>query len=513
MAWPRRCVLASVLGISLAHAACLPFQAYSCEHDDQCTRNGEQGTCEDDTKWCSFPDPACGGEDGRRYERYAGNGLAGQCVSQTVAEGSGSSTGTSTSESEAESTSAPVSTSESESEAESGSDTETKATCGRAGLACCERDACDPDLACFDGRCGCVVDLAAGRTHTCLRKLDGTVACWGANDRGQIPGSVAAFEPRPLTLPNLTDVQALAVADHGCALRSEGDLRCWGGNAFGQAVPGLDVLVPEPTEVVLGGPAERVAVGDDFTCATRSEGVAMTCFGSNALGQLANAVDPGPGPLDLPGEVEWAELELGAQHGCGRTVTGEMYCWGDNTYGQLGEDPSLLPSSSAPVRMALPPVGDIAVGLHHTCARENTTVHCFGNNDVGQLGNGTLTTTFDPDGVVALPEGTVVVTLVSGPRHTCVLGQGDAVVCWGSNDGGQLLLEPDAQGFDEYATVPVAVDLGDLAIARLVGGVTHACALTRQGEVYCWGENNRGQIGDGTTSYAFVPTRVDVACP
>ena len=103
------------------------------------------------------------------------------------------------------------------------------------------------------------------------------------------------------------------------------------------------------------------------------------------------------------------------------------------------------------------------------------------------------------------------VAIEAGDQHTCVIDDAAALWCWGSNANGQLMLEPDGMGFDGYTLVPVPIDVG-AGVLAVTGGVTHTCVLTDAAEVLCWGTNTVGQIGNGTTNYAFEPQVVPISC-
>ena len=205
-------------------------------------------------------------------------------------------------------------------------------------------------------------------------------------------------------------------------------------------------------------------------------------------------------------------LALGNTHACASTLTGELYCWGDNAQGQLALDPALAPTSVVAQLVAVPPVGTVAAGAEHTCITSGSDVHCWGRNDLGQLGHGTNVGTFTPTPAMIEPGSGNVTALVAAADQTCIVLAGGAVQCWGGNQNGELLLEPDENGEDGFALTPRPIAL-DFAVAQLATGVTHSCALGTDGQVRCWGDNAQGQIGDGTVTDAIEPTPAQISCP
>lgn len=499
---------------SAATSACLRFDPFGCQEDTQCDAEA-MGRC-DTTGWCSYPDLECAA--GYRFEANAGDGLGGECVGTDP-------TGTGTDPSTSDATEPVLDTGLDTGTATTGpeptsttSDDETTTgdACGGGGQACCAGDSCDAGLACNEGLCGCVQAVAVGDRHTCVTKLDGSVWCWGANDLGQLAAdpTVVPSSPVPLAIAGFgpgAAAGALFARRHTCAVRDDQTLLCWGDNTAQKANvidPSPTVLVPAEASWAL--PVAATGVGGSHTCVGRGAGQAPTCWGDNASGQLTG-VDA-PGPVIVPGGFDPTTIAMGSAHTCMSTLTGELYCWGANGNGQLGVDPALTPTSSTPLALGLPPVGTIAAGNEHTCATTGLDVQCWGRNDLGQLGNASNVGTFTPT-LVAFPMGAGnVAALVAAADQTCSVMVGGSVLCWGGNQNGELLLEPDELGEDGFALSPRPIELG-FAVAELATGVTHSCALGTDGQVRCWGDNGQGQIGDGTVIDALEPTQAQISCP
>jgi alpha-tubulin suppressor-like RCC1 family protein len=461
-------------------------------------------------------------DTGLRYDENAGDGLAGQCltmVAGTDTDPTGSATNPSSGPTTTtESTSMGPSTTMNPTEPTSSDGTDSSGTCGNAGQACCANDQCnDPGLACTSGGvCSCVSDIVSGSRHNCLLKVDGSVWCWGANDLGQLGTSANNFESTPIQVmaslgPGVDAMSALITT---CVHRADNIAVCWGDNASGQVDPAdLVSMTLGPTQNAVATSATRVANGRSHTCFGRSGANVATCFGDNTTSQLTGT-DPGPGPVNVSGSTEFEQLQGGLNHTCGRGSNGAIQCWGNNAQGQLGADPMTVATSPTLFSVPLSPAGDVAVGRNFTCARVNTTIHCWGQNNLGQLGDGTGVNNFNPLTEAMVP-GTVSVTdLIAADDHACVIADAGDLYCWGSNQNGQLRLPPDKMGADQtFTLVPVEIDIGDINAVDFAGGTTHSCVLGDDGRIFCWGTNSSGQIGDGTTAFAFDPTQVQVTCP
>ena len=500
---------------SAATSACLKFDPFGCQEDTQCDAEA-MGRCDAPTGYCSYPDVACA--TGYRFESNAGDGLGGECVGADP-------TGTGPEPSTSEATEPPLETSLDDTITTTGPDPTETATddepttgpaCGGSGEACCAGDSCDAGLECSEGLCGCVQTVTVGDRHTCIVKLDGSVWCWGANDLGQLATdpAVTPSSPVPVAIAGFDTGAAileLRARRHTCALRGDQTLSCWGDNTAMKANP-LDpaatVLVPAATPAAV--PAMHLGVGGTHTCVGRGARQAPTCWGDNSSGQLTSTETPGP--VFVTGGFEPFVLALGTAHTCASTLAGELYCWGANANGQLAVDPAVTPTSNVAQAITLPPVGTIAAGADHTCATTGSDVQCWGRNNLGQLGIGSAADTYTPSLAMIPPGSGTIAALVAAADQTCVVMVGGAVLCWGGNQNGELLLEPDMTGEDGFALTPRVIELG-FPVAQLATGVTHSCALGTDGQVRCWGDNAQGQIGDGTVTDALEPTPAQISCP
>lgn len=217
----------------------------------------------------------------------------------------------------------------------------------------------------------------------------------------------------------------------------------------------------------------------------------------------ANTPDSAPAALGAEG---YSHIAIGAYHSCA-VSQGELYCWGVNEYGQLGD--GTTNSHFKPVKvlgLAAGVIG-VAVGSHHSCAiTAEGAARCWGYNFSGQLGDGSEELRLEAVPVVGLNSG--VASLSAGAQHTCaVMATGEAQ-CWGNNSYGQL---GDGSGVSRRTPV-IVQNLGE-NVASLALGQYHTCAVTKTKELNCWGYNFYGQVGDGSDDSRPYPVTVDIAAP
>ncbi len=364
-----------------------------------------------------------------------------------------------------------------------------------------------------------VTAIAAGSGHTCALTTAGGVKCWGRNRSGQLGVGTTNFQrSTPVDVVGLASGAAAIAAgfDHTCALTTAGGVKCWGANWSGELGDGTTTWRSMPVDVAgLASGAVAIAAGYGHTCALTTAG-GVKCWGDNYYGQLCDGTTTDHStPVDVTGLGRGATaINTGGWHTCALTAVGGVKCWGDNGVGQLGD--GMGTDSSTPVDVVGLGSGAaaIAAGGSHTCALTTAGgVKCWGANWDGQLGDGTATSRSTPVDVVGLASG--VTAIAAGLGHTCALTDTGGVKCWGWNREGQLgdgtatsrNTPVDVVGTSRNTPVDV-VGLTSGAAAIAAGGF-HTCALTTAGGVKCWGWNLNGQLGDGTTFDHSTP--VDVA--
>ena len=403
------------------------------------------------------------------------------------------------------------------------------------------------------------IDLGTGRTataigagdrHACALLDNGDIKCWGKNTYGQLGlgdknhrGDRAGEMGDELAAVNLgTGLKAVALAvgyEHNCARLDNGTLKCWGANNYGQLGLG-DSLARGysyrqmgdnllPVNIGTGLHATAIALGVEHSCALLSNS-GLKCWGSIERGKLGLSEPYRPG--DEPGELASlpavdlgsgrtaTAITVGGYHSCALLDDSSVKCWGENSYGQLGQgdinhrgdEVGEMGDNLASVKFGYDyKVKAISAGLQFTCAiMNNNRVKCWGNNGDGMLGLGDKNHRGDEPNemgeilhTIDLGKGRRVKSIATGNWHSCALLDNNEVKCWGSNFSGQLGLgDTQSRGNEpgEMDDALASVKLGNgVTVTALSAGGWHSCALLDDGRVKCWGYNGLGQLGLGDT--------------
>ncbi len=358
-----------------------------------------------------------------------------------------------------------------------------------------------------------IQQISAGGLFTCALTTEGGVKCWGDNHFGKLGnGTNQLYHTTAVDVEGLTTgVTAISAGgDHACAITMMGGLKCWGNNRDGQLGNGLvndNRGVPVPVDVVglTNGVAAVVPKGSS-TCALTTVG-GVKCWGNDTWGVLGNGeLGSSRIPTDVVGLTTGvAAIAMSGSHACALTTEGSVKCWGYNFHGELGDGTRV--NRETPVDVVGLPMNIVAIaaGAHHNCVLTVAGgVICWGYNEHGELGNGEQQTSATPVDVVGLSTG--VTQISSDFYHTCVFLGGGVVKCWGRNLFGEL---GDGTSIDRFT--PVTVTALPTDVTAITTGGSDTCALISTGRAKCWGFNVYGEVGDGTTEIRTTP--VDVMVP
>ena len=365
--------------------------------------------------------------------------------------------------------------------------------------------ACDPGYLKSGSGCQRAVAVSAGYVHTCALTADGRVKCWGANDSGQLGNGSTTDSATPVdaALPGAAQVIA-AGYDHTCAVVS-GAVYCWGDNAFGEIGDGTTTDRPNPVAVSAlttgivamgaGGGILNSTVSFGHTCAVDAAG-GVHCWGANGSGQVGDGTTvtrTSPVAVTaLPPGTAVASVACGERHTCANAF-GTVFCWGADDSGQLGIGSTNAQTS--PATAAVPSgASSVATGQAHSCAVVGSGLECWGLNGNGQVdaGNAATGAFLSP---IAVPLGTILPSTVgTGRSHTCT-ADGATVpatpVCFGADNADQL---GGPGPIDTVALLGPAT-----TVLAITAGENHTCVLTGLGGVQCFGADDRGQLGNGTS--------------
>jgi len=363
--------------------------------------------------------------------------------------------------------------------------------------------------------------VAAGGAHTCAHTSDGAAYCWGRGESGQlgipVPTTTCQTDGGPFPCSKVpvavrsevSFAQLAAGGAHTCGLTSDGSAYCWGGNVSGQVGDSSFTNRDAPARVATGLKFVRIDAGARHTCALTSDGTAY-CWGANSRGQLGDGTtSPRSAPVAVTGGLKFQQIAAGGfsiGHTCALTTSGEVYCWGDNERGQLGSGNPDVTAHPEPARVTSTsglPFTAVTAGLgRHSCALTTTgAAYCWGENSFGALGNGSNSDSPVPVPVIG---GLAFVQVVAGGfiGHTCGFIASGAAHCWGDNEVGAI-----GDGTSTDRAQPAAVT-GGLSFTSLDAGFRHNCGRVTNGAVYCWGSNGAGQLGTNSTTPLAVPTKV-----
>lgn len=402
------------------------------------------------------------------------------------------------------------------------------------------------------------VAIEAGRSHVCVIKQTGSIACSGSNDSGQLGrGFTSENESEMAEVIGIDGATNLALgASHSCALRDGTTLSCWGSNGAGQLGVGtVGYFSTEQRKVNTDIEAAMVSAGYNHSCMLRKGYVMpnsgngdsdilangyVSCWGSNDNEQFNDSYYiTYDYPETIEGVKDAAAVSAGGSHACALNGDGTVICWGNNSSNQLGRIIGDLGSTRATLVADITAAISVDAGGSHTCAvLTDKTISCWGSNNTGQLGNGEgseNSSSARPVRVLGIADAAAV---SAGASHSCALHENGSISCWGENgplgtdlESNSATASSDQINFttqsgsatrrqhlslaaeqpsltrqiDSYTTVPpppvftsepIAVPDIEDAIAVSAGG-SHTCALRRDSTVACWGSNRYGQLGNG----------------
>jgi alpha-tubulin suppressor-like RCC1 family protein len=349
--------------------------------------------------------------------------------------------------------------------------------------------------------------IRAGSYHSCGRTLTtGKLYCWGYNGYGQLGNGTLNNKKRPTAVSSALRFRWVGAGPyHTCAIATDSKAYCWGNNNYGQLGDGTYTNRWTPKLVGGGLSWQQIEVGGTYgghTCGLTTGGK-IYCWGDNSSGQLGNGSAYYGGnswPTQASdGGVTYRQLTAGGYHSCAVSTTNVAYCWGEAGSGQTGNGGIFYEPTAVLGGLAF---RQVSAGRYHTCGTTTAgKAYCWGYGSEGALGNGTTTDRFSPRAV----SGTRTYSRVfASASHTCALTEGQKALCWGTNSNGQL-----GDGSTTRRMTPVEVK-GGLLFSQLSSDGFHTCGVTANvGVGHCWGDNSYGQVGDATTtSPRLIPTRV-----
>ncbi len=353
--------------------------------------------------------------------------------------------------------------------------------------------------------------VSAGSAYVCAIIPGGDVKCFGQNDNGNLGDGTKVSSYTGDAVTALISGKATSVSTghyHTCVILDSGALECMGYNNYGQLGTGSTTLrYPTPVAVDLGGAkAIDVKLSNWHSCVALDNG-GVKCMGWNGHGSLGNGSNTlSRTPVDVVG-LSGKAIGLGGSlsygHTCAVISGGGVDCWGTNNEGQLGDGTKgNTRNSPKPVVGLSGKAVSVSTGYFFTCVLlDSGDVQCFGDNRLGQLGDGTKVRKTTPTTVISL--GAKAIALSCGYDHSCVLLQGGDIKCFGHNSQGQI----GDGSLTQRLTAVSVVGLGGKAVS-VSAGARHTCAILADDSMKCWGVNDYGSLGDYTRVRKLTPVPV-----
>jgi alpha-tubulin suppressor-like RCC1 family protein len=338
-----------------------------------------------------------------------------------------------------------------------------------------------------------------------LASLLGVVACVSCGgSKGSGPGdagSDGAFD-RSASCRGVAAIRGLGDV---WALKLDGSVWRWGVNPTGQLGDGTLTDAPEPIEFTsLGGGILEISPGAQDTFARTASGT-VYAWGNNSNGQLGTPQATSayaPVAASLLG-TDIVQVSPGQFHTCALRTDGSLWCWGQNDFGEVGDGTTTQRMSPVQVASLGQSVAEVSAGVYFTCARKiDGTLWCWGTNGNGRLGDGSGADQSTPVQVTALGNSAASI-VATGYAYACAIDIDGAVWCWGWNVNGTL-----GDGTTTDRATPIKVAGLGAAVSKISLSEDHACAIEVDGSLWCWGNNYYAQLGDGTTTDRATPVEV-----
>jgi len=358
--------------------------------------------------------------------------------------------------------------------------------------------------------------VSIGDGSSCGIKTDDTLWCWGSDHRGRLGNGATGSVSLPGPISGGGAWRSVSVRrTTACGIKTDNTLWCWGENDFGQRGDANTTTEQQvPLQVFPALNWSIVSVEGTSTCAITVQGVRY-CWGDNGSGQLGSSTAPDPQgvPVQTASSDRWVAVSMNSDSACAIRIDGRLFCWGNN--------PNILAQNSGSFTADTPTQVHgggtwkkivVAGGYTaHACGiKSDDTLWCWGYNGTGQLGNGSTSTSYIPVqvGTATWSEVSGGGTFINGSYSTCGIQTNGSLWCWGSDDDGKL--GNGATTGNQLSPVNIS---GAFTWKKVAVDVRSACAIRTDDTIWCWGLNDNGQLGIGSTTPGSSESPVQVTDP
>lgn len=358
-------------------------------------------------------------------------------------------------------------------------------------------------------------DISIGPSHGCAI-ASGKALCWGEALNGGLGVGTGTtdtpqirFTPQAV-LGTVTFTKISVGQKMSCGLSQSGQVYCWGWGLDGMIGNGATSDQYQPTPISDAAPYLKIATsvsGGWHACGIPATTGSVRCWGGNTFGQIGDGTNgapnnrPVPTNIDLPG-VQFVDVSVGHSTTCGLTSTSQVYCWGQNIDGLFGNNSTT--DSSVPLLAAGGQTfKKIAVGGNFVCGiRTDDMISCWGDDSFGQLANGAgISDSLVPQPILG---GYTYRDLAVGSAHACAIDMSGITRCWGANSTGQL---GDGTFTNRSEPTPIMPG-GSSGFLKIAAGQGSTCGLQADGQAFCWGNGQSGQLGSGSKGSNNQPNRL-----
>ena len=342
--------------------------------------------------------------------------------------------------------------------------------------------------------------ISTGYNHSLAIDSNGNLWAWGNNENGQLGDGTTTDKTSPVQIKQGTKFTQVTAGDsHSLAIDESGNLWSWGYNGQGQLGDGTTTNRTSPVQIKQGTKFTQVSAGSNHSLALDESGN-LWSWGDNGYGNLGSKLKNSKEYIQIQNKKVFTQISAGSLHSLALDSSGDLWSWGDNRFGQLGD--GTLEKRTSPVQIKQgTKFKQIATNSenHGLAIDGDGNLWAWGNNENGQLGDGTTTNRTSP---VQIKKGTKFTQISTGYNHSLAIDSNGNLWAWGNNENGQL-----GDGTTTDKTSPVQIKKGT-KFTQVTAGDSHSLAIDSNGNLWAWGNNAYGQLGDGTTVNKTSPVQI-----